>query len=55
LRNVPVVVVTGRGDAHDTFDPVVGAGNVFPKPFDPERLAQRVAELIANEQPKGWG
>lgn len=55
LRNVPVIVVTGRSDAHESFDQVVGAPNVFPKPFDPEKLAHRVAELIADEPPKGWG
>ena len=55
LRHVPVLVVTGRADAHEAFDPTVGAKNVFPKPFDPEKLAHRVAELIADEPPKGWG
>lgn len=55
LRNVPVIVVTGRRDAHEAFDDVVGAANVFSKPFDPEHLVHRVAELIAAERPKGWG
>ena len=55
LRNVPVLVVTGRADAHEAFDSVVGKANVIVKPFDPEKLAHRVAELIANETPKGWG
>jgi DNA-binding response OmpR family regulator len=51
LRDVPVVIVTGRADAHATFDPAVGPGNVFPKPFDADALAARVAELIS-EEPK---
>lgn len=55
LRNVPVVLVTGRADAHESFDEIVGAENVFMKPFDAERLAHRIAELIADEPPKGWG
>lgn len=46
LREVPVLIVTGRADAHRTFDPVVGAENVFPKPFDAQELAARVAEVL---------
>lgn len=55
LRNVPVIIVTGRADAHAAFDSLVGSDNVVVKPFDPEALAHRVAELIADERPKGWG
>ncbi|MFN2640999.1 MAG: PleD family two-component system response regulator [Actinomycetota bacterium] len=55
MRNVPVLVVTGRASAHEDFDGVVGSENVIVKPFDPEELAHRVAELIADERPKGWG
>jgi len=54
LRSVPVVVVTGRADAHEAFDGLVGAANVFPKPFDGDRLVARVAGLIADEPPEGW-
>lgn len=46
LRDVPILVVTGRADAHRTFDPVVGERNVFPKPFDAQELAARVAEVL---------
>jgi chemosensory pili system protein ChpA (sensor histidine kinase/response regulator) len=55
LRNVPVIVVTGKAEAHAMFDGMVGAANVMMKPFDPEALAHRVAELLADEPPKGWG
>ena len=55
LRNVPVVVVTGKAEAHRQFDNLVGRENVIMKPFDPEVLAHRVAELLADESPKGWG
>lgn len=55
LRNVPVVIVTGKAEAHRQFDALVGYENVIMKPFDPEALAHRVAELLADESPKGWG
>jgi two-component system, sensor histidine kinase and response regulator len=46
LANVPVLIVTGRADAHDAFDPVVGHDNVITKPFDAGALAHRVAQLL---------
>ena len=49
LANVPVLIVTGRADAHNAFDGVVGARNVFPKPFDPDELTGRVSELLAGK------
>lgn len=49
LAGVPVLIVTGRADAHNSFDAVVGARNVFPKPFDPDELTGRVAELLAGK------
>ncbi len=55
LRNVPVIVVTGKAEAHRMFDDIVGPANVVMKPFDPEALVHRVAELLADEPPKGWG
>ncbi|HVL33094.1 MAG TPA: response regulator [Actinomycetota bacterium] len=46
LKSVPVLVVSGRHDAHATFDPILGRENVFPKPLDPERLLGRVARIL---------
>ena len=46
LADVPVVIVTGRADAHAAFDPVVGHENVITKPFDAALLARRVAERL---------
>jgi DNA-binding response OmpR family regulator len=51
LRDIPVLIVTGRADAHASFDPVVGARNVFPKPFDADELAARVAEVLSEGSP----
>jgi DNA-binding response OmpR family regulator len=49
LAGVPVLIVTGRADAHASFDPVVGHDNVITKPFDAGALASRVAELLAQK------
>lgn len=46
LATVPVVIVTGIADAHDSFDDLVGAENVFTKPFSPEVLLDRVAQVV---------
>ena len=47
FTDVPVLIVTGRADAHASFDPVVGRDNVITKPFDAAALARRVGELLA--------
>ena len=49
LANVPVLIVTGRADAHNAFDGLVGRHNVIPKPFDPDELTNRVADLLAGK------
>ncbi len=49
LAGVPVLIVTGRADAHNAFDGLVGARNVIPKPFDPDLLTGRVAQLLAGK------
>ena len=46
LANVPILIVTGRADAHAAFDKVVGHDNVITKPFDAGALARRVALLL---------
>jgi two-component system OmpR family response regulator len=46
LANVPVMIVTGRADAHAAFDTVVGHGNVITKPFDAADLARRVHAVL---------
>lgn len=49
LADVPVLIVTGRADAHIAFDPLVGDRNVITKPFDPDELTDRVAALLAGK------
>ena len=46
FMDVPVLIVTGRADAHHAFDAIVGRENVIPKPFDAAALTQRVADLL---------
>lgn len=46
LKQVPLLVVSGRHDVHAAFDPILGRENVFPKPLDPGRLIARVEELL---------
>ena len=46
FANVPVLIVTGRADAHATFDKVVGRENVITKPFDATALAHKVTALL---------
>jgi two-component system OmpR family response regulator len=50
LADVPIVIVTGRPDAHPAFDGVVGHDNVITKPFDAGALAHRVAALLARSK-----
>ncbi|MGH2726867.1 MAG: response regulator [Actinomycetota bacterium] len=49
LAGVPVVIVTGRADAHNAFDGLVGPKNVIPKPFDPDLLTGRISDLLAGK------
>ncbi|MGZ4105043.1 MAG: response regulator [Actinomycetota bacterium] len=46
LKRVPVLVVSGRHDVHESFDEVLGKENVFAKPLDPSALLERINELL---------
>ena len=46
LNRVPLLVVSGRHDVHESFDDLLGRENVFAKPLDPTALLERVAELL---------
>lgn len=43
---IPVVVVTGKPDAHELFDDEIGAENVIMKPFEAEGLLARIRHHI---------
>ena len=46
FAGVPVMIVTGRADAHAAFDKVVGRENVITKPFDATALGRKVTALL---------
>ena len=43
---IPIVVVTGKPDAHQIFDDEIGPDNGIMKPFEAETLLARVAAHI---------
>ena len=51
LRDVPVIVVTGEGDAHDAVRAIQrGATDVLPKSFDPVLFRARVEASLARKR-----
>lgn len=46
LKTVPIVVVSGRHDVHESFDAILGKENVFTKPIEPQALLDRVAAIL---------
>lgn len=51
IAGVPIIVVSGRHDVHETFDEVLGPENVFAKPLDPDQLLRRVEDLLGKVEP----
>ncbi|MEO7804057.1 MAG: response regulator [Actinomycetota bacterium] len=51
LLATPVVVVSAKQDAFETLESLLGLDNIFPKPFEPEKLISRIEELIGPGQP----
>ncbi|MFP5225561.1 MAG: response regulator transcription factor [Actinomycetota bacterium] len=47
MREVPVLVVSGRHDVRESFGPILGEKNVFEKPFEPASLLARLREVLA--------
>jgi DNA-binding response OmpR family regulator len=45
---IPIVVVTGKPDAHEMFDDEIGPENVIMKPFEAEGLLTRIREHIGD-------
>ena len=45
---IPIVVVTGKPDAHEIFDDQIGQDNVIMKPFDAETLLSRIHAHIGD-------
>ena len=47
---IPIVVVTGKPDAHQLFDEEIGSENVIMKPFDAEALIRRIEQHIGGPE-----
>ncbi|HYN99128.1 MAG TPA: response regulator [Actinomycetota bacterium] len=46
LSKVPVLVVSGKYESLDALRNLIGQENIFPKPFEPSRMLDRIGELI---------
>ncbi len=49
-RGIPIVVVTGKPDAHEMFDDEIGSENVVMKPFEADALIERIREHIGDPE-----
>ena len=47
---IPIVVVTGKPDAHQMFDDEIGPDNVIMKPFEADTLLGRIAAHIGGPE-----
>jgi DNA-binding response OmpR family regulator len=47
---IPIVVVTGKPDAHEMFDDELGSENVIMKPFEAETLIARIRAHIGDPE-----
>ena len=47
---IPIVVVTGKPDAHEMFDESIGADNVVMKPFEADALLERIRQHIGDPE-----
>jgi DNA-binding response OmpR family regulator len=45
---IPIVVVTGKPDAHEMFDDEIGPDDVIMKPFEAETLLARIRHHIGD-------
>ena len=47
---IPIVVVTGKPDAHQIFDDQIGPDNVIMKPFEADTLLARIAAHVGGPE-----
>ena len=45
---IPIIVVTGKPDAHQIFDDSIGPENVIMKPFESAELLDRIRDHIGD-------
>lgn len=48
--DIPIVVVTGKPDAHQIFDEEIGPENVIMKPFEAASLLDRIRHHIGDPE-----
>jgi two-component system, OmpR family, phosphate regulon response regulator PhoB len=48
--DIPIVVVTGKHDAHQIYDAQIGEENVIMKPFESETLVARIKQHIGEPE-----
>ncbi|MCA1839542.1 MAG: PleD family two-component system response regulator [Actinomycetota bacterium] len=48
LASIPVLVVSGKYEAINRVKDLIGDDNVFPKPFEPTKLLDRIGDLIGH-------
>ena len=49
-EGIPIIVVTGKPDAHQVFDDQIGPDNVIMKPFEADTLLGRIADHIGGPE-----
>ena len=49
-EGIPIIVVTGKPDAHEIFDDQIGPTNVVMKPFEAETLLSRISDHIGGPE-----
>lgn len=47
---IPIIVVTGKPDAHEMFDDAIGPNNVVMKPFEADTLLERIRSHIGEAE-----
>lgn len=47
---IPIIVVTGKPDAHEMFDDEIGPDNVIMKPFEADALLGRIRDHIGDPE-----
>jgi DNA-binding response OmpR family regulator len=47
---IPIIVVTGKPDAHQMFDDEIGPDNVIMKPFEADTLLGRIRDHIGDPE-----
>lgn len=49
-KGIPIVVVTGKPDAHQIFDEAIGRDNVIMKPFEADALLAAIRQHIGDAE-----